>query len=82
MSQRDDAVPVRHMLEHAREALSLVTGRTREELHSHRMLQLALTRLVEIVGSRPCRGARPSPLATESPTVMTWSTTTSCGTRS
>jgi uncharacterized protein with HEPN domain len=50
MSQRDDAVPIRHMLEHAREALSLVSGRSREELHSHRMLQLALTRLVEIVG--------------------------------
>jgi uncharacterized protein with HEPN domain len=38
------------MLEHAKEALSLVSGRSREELHSHRMLQLALTRLVEIVG--------------------------------
>jgi len=50
MSQRDDAIPIRHMLEHAKEALSLVSGRSREELHSHRMLQLALTRLVEIVG--------------------------------
>jgi uncharacterized protein with HEPN domain len=50
MSQRDDVVPIRHMLEHAKEALSLVSGRSREELHSHRMLQLALTRLVEIVG--------------------------------
>jgi uncharacterized protein with HEPN domain len=38
MSQRDDAVPIRHMLEHAKEALSLVSGRSREELHSHRML--------------------------------------------
>jgi uncharacterized protein with HEPN domain len=50
MSQRDDAVPIRHMLEHAKEALSLVSGRSREELRSHRVLQLALTRLVEIVG--------------------------------
>jgi uncharacterized protein with HEPN domain len=50
MSQRDDAVPIRHMLEHAKEAISLVSGRSREELRSHRMLQLALTRLVEIVG--------------------------------
>jgi uncharacterized protein with HEPN domain len=50
MSQHDDAVPIRHMLEHAKEAISLVSGRSREELHSHRMLQLALTRLVEIVG--------------------------------
>jgi uncharacterized protein with HEPN domain len=50
MSQRDDAVPIRHMLEHAREALDLVSGRSREDLRSLRMLQLALTRLVEIVG--------------------------------
>jgi uncharacterized protein with HEPN domain len=50
MSQRDDAVPMRHMLDHAREALALASGRSREELHSQRMLQLALTRLVEIVG--------------------------------
>jgi uncharacterized protein with HEPN domain len=50
MSQRDDSVPIRHMLEHAREACALVAGRTREELRSNRMLQLALTRLVEIVG--------------------------------
>jgi uncharacterized protein with HEPN domain len=34
MSQRDDAVPIRHMLEHAKEALSLVSGRSREELHA------------------------------------------------
>jgi hypothetical protein len=26
MSQRDDVVPIRHMLEHAKEALSLVSG--------------------------------------------------------
>jgi uncharacterized protein with HEPN domain len=50
MSQREDAVPMRHMLEHAREALALVSGRSREELHSHRMPQLALTRPVEVVG--------------------------------
>ena len=55
MSQRDDAVPVRHMLEHAREAVALVADRTREELRTHRMLQLALTRLVEVVGEAATR---------------------------
>jgi uncharacterized protein with HEPN domain len=50
MSQHDDVVPLRHMLEHAREACAIVSGRSREELRSNRMLQLALTRLVEIVG--------------------------------
>jgi uncharacterized protein with HEPN domain len=50
MSQRDDSVPLRHMLEHARESCALVSGRVRDELRSNRMLQLALTRLVEIVG--------------------------------
>ena len=38
------------MLEHAREACKLAEGRTRETLRSDRILQLALTRLVEIVG--------------------------------
>lgn len=38
------------MLDHAQEACALVQGRTREEVRSDRILQLALTRLVEIVG--------------------------------
>lgn len=55
MSQRDDAVPMRHMLEHAREALDLIGERQRAAVHSDRMLQLALTRLVEIVGEAASR---------------------------
>jgi len=50
MSRRDDSVPMRHMLDHAREAVSMVSGRSRRELDTDRMLQLALTRLVEIIG--------------------------------
>jgi uncharacterized protein with HEPN domain len=42
--------PDRFGVEHAREACALVSGRTREELRSNRMLQLTLTRLVKIVG--------------------------------
>jgi len=50
MSRRDDSVPMRHMLDHAREAVAMVSGRSRRELDTDRMLQLALTRLVEIIG--------------------------------
>jgi uncharacterized protein with HEPN domain len=50
MSRRDDTVPLRHMLDHAREAVALVQGRTRADLDSDRTVTLALTRLVEIVG--------------------------------
>jgi uncharacterized protein with HEPN domain len=55
MSQRDDAVPMRHMLDHAREACAMVASRERTDIHSDRMLQLALTRLVEVVGEAATR---------------------------
>ena len=50
MSRRDDTVPMRHMLDHAREIIAMVHGRTRHDLDTDRMLQLALTRLIEIIG--------------------------------
>jgi uncharacterized protein with HEPN domain len=50
MSQHDPLVALRHMLDHAQEAVALVGGRSRGDLDSDRLLQLALTRLVEIVG--------------------------------
>ena len=50
MSRRDDTVPMRHMLDHAREVVAMVGGRTRRDLDTDRMFQLALTRLMEIVG--------------------------------
>jgi uncharacterized protein with HEPN domain len=43
------------MLEHAREAHALAAERHRADVHSDRMLQLALTRLVEIVGEAASR---------------------------
>jgi len=46
---------MRQMLEHAREAVEMSTGRTRADLEHDRMLQLALTRLVEIVGEAAAR---------------------------
>lgn len=50
MSKRDDAVPMRHMLDHAREAVAMVSGRARRDLDTDRLLQLAITRVLEIVG--------------------------------
>jgi uncharacterized protein with HEPN domain len=38
------------MLDHAREAVALSQGRSRTELDDDRLLQLALSRLVEIIG--------------------------------
>jgi len=48
MSQHDPHVALRHMLDHASEAVSLLSGKSRPDLDSDRLLQLALTRLVEI----------------------------------
>jgi len=50
MSKHDDRVSHRDMLSHAREAVDLLGDGSREELGGNRVLQLALTRLVEIVG--------------------------------
>ena len=50
MSMRDDAVSLKAMLNHAREAVVLLNDTSRETFQDHRVLQLALTRLVEIVG--------------------------------
>ena len=55
MSQHDPLVSLRHMLDHAREAVELSRGRTRVDLDGDRLLQLALTRLVEIVGEAASR---------------------------
>jgi uncharacterized protein with HEPN domain len=38
------------MLDHAREAVAMATGKTREDLDTDRKLNLALVRLLEIVG--------------------------------
>ncbi len=55
MSQHDPLVALRHMLDHASEAIGLARGKTRQDLDSDRLLQLALTRLVEIVGEAASR---------------------------
>ena len=50
MTRHDPMVRVRHMLDHAREAVEMVRGRTRGDLDTDRQLNLALVRLLEIVG--------------------------------
>ena len=57
MTQHDDTVRLRHMLDAAREAIELASGHDAEDLHHHRMLELALTRLVEIIGEAAARVA-------------------------
>ena len=50
MSRRDDTVPMRHMLDYAREITAMVHGRRRQDLDTDRMFQLTLTHLIEIIG--------------------------------
>jgi uncharacterized protein with HEPN domain len=55
MTRHDDAVRVRHMLDNAREAVSLGRGRRRADLDGDRLLELGLVRLVEIIGEAAAR---------------------------
>ena len=55
MSRRDPLVSVHHMLDHAREAIDLVRGRSRPDLDTDRILNLALVRLMEVVAEAATR---------------------------
>jgi uncharacterized protein with HEPN domain len=50
MTQHDPTVRMRHMLDHAKEAVDLLAGEAKADLSRNRLLELALVRLVEIVG--------------------------------
>ena len=50
MSRRDTTVSLRHMLDHAKEAVSIAGAKTRADLDKDRLLNLALVRLLEIIG--------------------------------
>jgi uncharacterized protein with HEPN domain len=50
MSRHEGDIRLRHMLDHAREAVVMASGRTRGELDTDRQLNLSLVRLLEIVG--------------------------------
>jgi len=55
MSKRSSDIRLRHMLDHAREAIVLAEDKTREDLDLDRLLELALVRLLEIVGEAASR---------------------------
>jgi uncharacterized protein with HEPN domain len=50
MSRRKPMVYVRHMRDHAREAVEMARGRSRGDLDADRMLNLSLVRLMEVIG--------------------------------
>ncbi len=54
MSRRDPMVAVQQMRDHGREAMEMAQGRHRVDVDLDRMLNLALVRLMEVLGrSRP-----------------------------
>jgi uncharacterized protein with HEPN domain len=55
MTRRSNDIRLRHMMDHAREALALTQGKTRADLDSDRLLELALVRLLEVVGEAASR---------------------------
>lgn len=55
MSKHDDRTSMRQMLDFARKAIAMATGRQRHDLESDEVLQLALTRAVEVVGEAAAR---------------------------
>ena len=50
MSRHDPEIALRQMLAHAKEAVETAHGKTRADLDQDRLLSLALTRLLEIIG--------------------------------
>jgi uncharacterized protein with HEPN domain len=69
MTRHDDKVRLRHMLDHAREAVAMIEGKERSDLFQQRLLELALTRLVEIIGEA---AAKVSPEAQDRYTLIPW----------
>jgi uncharacterized protein with HEPN domain len=62
MTQRDLQIPLRHMLDHAREALTLTQGKSEAEVLADRVLCLALIRLLEVIGEAANRVPAPERL--------------------
>jgi len=50
MTQHNPWIRVRHMHDHAQEAIQLLGKKTLDDLKSNRTVQLALVQLIEIVG--------------------------------
>jgi len=69
MTLHDDQVSLNDMLNHAGEASELMADLSLEELRRNRVIQLALTRLVEIVGEA---ANRVSPATRDSSPGIPW----------
>lgn len=50
MSKRNDMISLRQMLDYALKAQGMVAGRNRQDIGSDEILQLALTRALEVIG--------------------------------
>ena len=50
MSRRDPVVPLQHMLDYAQNAIGISRGRKRKDLDDDLTFNLALTRLIEVIG--------------------------------
>jgi uncharacterized protein with HEPN domain len=50
MTRHDTEVTLRQILSYAKEAVNLLLGKEREDLDQDRLLNLALSRLIEIIG--------------------------------
>ena len=68
MSNHNDILRMRHMLDHAAEAVALSQGRQREDLDTNRILSLALVRLLEIIGEAASRISEAS--QAQHPTIL------------
>ena len=55
MSRHDVRISLQHMRDHAAEAIEITRTRRRADLDEDRIVQLALVRLVEIVGEAAAR---------------------------
>lgn len=55
MTRHDDTARLRHMLDHARKAVQLASGRTRVDLDADEIFGLAMTRLLEVIGEAAMR---------------------------
>jgi uncharacterized protein with HEPN domain len=57
MTRHDDRNRLRHMLDHAREAIAITEDRSRADLDRDRLLELGLVRLIEIIGEAAAKVA-------------------------
>ncbi len=60
MARHEDRIRLRHMLDHAEEAVEMALDRSREDMDADRQLNLSLVRLLEIVGEAAARVSQES----------------------